>query len=227
MVETRDNIVKYLKGSGWDIELYHYWQSEQFLYVLEQLKELSDDGKHFVPKLKNVFAWMKLCPFDKIKVLMLVDDWGYTLNRQGVPYSCDMTKMAKEEFRPDVKICNRHDIKEFVKPLIAEHGVFDYNLERWCKQGVLMIPLSPTCRLEGKPHYRIWSQFINRVIEAVNGTYKDLPAMLTEKATWSYEDQIESKYTILYTGYPKCSDENWPGKLNKVLSDRNEKVIKW
>ena len=227
MIEIRDWLIKYLKGTGWEVELYHYLYSEEFMQILEKLKSLTDDNKRYVPGIKIALQWMKVCPFDSIKAVMLIDEWYAYLNKQGVPYSQDNEKMRRNEFKPDIKICNRKEITELIDPLMPYYKMFDYNLERWCKQGVLMFPIAPTCRLDGKPHYKIWSGFVNRVIEAINIAHKDVPWMLLERGCWKYEDQIESKNTILYTSYPKCSNENWYKDINKVLTDRNIESIKW
>src|SRR3954466_8965322 len=158
--KVRRKIIQHLGISGWSKVMYEYWDSNEFLEVLNKLKTLSEDNKSFVPDVQYMFKWMQFCPYDKIRCVIMVEDRWKPENYKGIPLSRD-EEVIKKDPCTGLPISRNYDIEHFMEPL----GKRVYSLEPWCRQGVLMFPMSCTSRSGGRPHADIWSDFRARVIE--------------------------------------------------------------
>lgn len=234
MKQTVEQILNYLGGSGWDEVLYRYW-TEDFVDVLEELKRLSDEGKHFTPALKKAFRWMKETPYNDIKVALLGEGHSIgIISATGIPFSQSHAKLIKPEFIGarqkglDMRISTWKAANELVKPLLVPSIEYmNYDLSIWCRQGVLMIPYAVTTRINGDPHNKLWNGFRSRVIDSVNNRYKNIPWLLVGSNAIKYEDLIESKYTIPIELFPELTDNKWPEKVNTILLNQNKTPILW
>lgn len=222
MEEIIDNILLYLKGSGWDEELWQYFKSREFEKVIEFLQEQVKENKRFVPGIEQMFYWMKRIKFDTIKCVLFIEDPYNKLDRTGMPI------MNKDEF---TKTMNDGLGQFFDVKLNKYRTEFDeYNIDRWCDQGVLFFPYACTIRLEGKPHNQIWTDFRARVIDIINYRHKHIPWVLmnltdTENGTHKYENLIESKYTFPMVLFP--ANTTWSKWVNECLRNKNIEPIDW
>ena len=177
-----------------------------------------------------MFNLMRTTPYESIRCVMIIDDNHNQLDSIGIPWVQDMSKMSKIETArsnaakykgrgKEIRICTRMDIKWFLSELVPDDTeYFDYDLTRWCKQGVLMMPYSPTCKIDGKPHYNIWSDFRARIIEMINDRYKEIPVLLIGEKTHKYEDLIDSRYTLPVTVYRECNHPDWYKIVNEWIT---------
>ncbi len=234
----KHNLLKYLKGTIWDDVLFHYIHSDDFDKVLIELQKQSSEGHRFCPTIGTMFKWMKVTPFNTIRCILLLDDTFNHIEHPGIPYIQDMSKMGKIELAEsmrerykgrgsEIRLCSRKEINNLLTGIAPEYEYFDYDLTRWCKQGVLMMPQSPTCRIEGKPHYQIWADFRARMIDIVNQHYPDMIWLLCGKRGRKHEDLIESRYTLPVTLWPQSSNPIWSTQINDLLVSRKEQPIIW
>lgn len=215
--EIVNSMVKGLFKSGWDIAMRSYWQSQEFRKVIEQLVAITNDNKHYCPQLKTALMWMKVCPYHNIKCVIMVDDiHNNIMANHGIPFSRNNEDLQRDVLREQVIVTNR-DIKSFMVPVVGNNKNYNYNLERWCKQGVLMMPLAPTYRIGGSAHYEIWKDFRARVIEAIEENHKNISWVLVGDRAQKYEHTIDSKYTIPVDTQPELSVPDWPEKINNKL----------
>lgn len=229
MNEIRDKIVEGLKNSQWDKELSHYWESDRFLHTLTQLHQYTLEKKRFTPGLKDAFRFLKECPFSTVKVVIFIDDNCNTLLNMGIPFSQDFNKMPIVEFSEGLKReCKRSDVKTFLKKVIErEKKAFDYSLLEWCKQGVLIIPYALTTRVDGNPHYDLWSEFRARIVDTVNTSFPDIPWVLVNTRTIKMESYISSKNVITFKPFDYTNQPDWSMLVNNILKAKKEKPIKW
>lgn len=231
MKEIQNTLIKYLSDSGWEKELYQYLHSKDFLHILEQLKAFREDNKRFTPQVQYMLRWLEICPVNSLKAVIMIDDWtGNNKEYTGVPYSKANDRLRKNEYTNE-PIQSWNCIENLLSPIkavsVKHEKQFDYNIERWSKQGVLLFPLASTYRLEGKPHYELWKDFTARIIDVINSTTKDIPVLLVEKKAYEYEMLYSSKNTMLCTAFPKCSLPSWPEDINKILVNQHKEPIKW
>lgn len=219
--KVRRKIIQHLGISGWAKAMYSYWDSVDFLEVLNKLKALSEDNKSFVPDIQYMFNWMKFCPYEKIRCVIMVEDRWKSGTYRGIPLSMD-EELIKKDVCTGLAINRNYDIESFMAVLDKRR----YGLEPWCRQGVLMFPISPTSRTNGNPHTELWSDFRARVIEAVEEQHKDLPWLLVQKPVWKYENLIQSKHTIPMKLYPEA-DVQWDKALNKILVAQGKEPVVW
>lgn len=175
--KTRANIIKNLQFSEWDNEngLYHYWRSEPFKQVIESLYKLVEDKKRFVPEVHEIFKFLEACKFSDIRAVFVIDTVMHNgLWYHGIPYSNDATIMKVDPITEHPQGINK-ELKKILSPITKKMVPFDYKLERWSKEGVLLMAHSPTIRLQGQPHYNLWKDWRARIIEAIELEHPDIP----------------------------------------------------
>jgi len=221
-----EQLLKYLSGTGWEKVMYPYLNSSEFEYIIQELQDNIKKDKRFVPSIEVAFRWMKECPFDQIKVVMMIDDDLNNLpSNQGIPLSSNNDKLRSMTDFNEKKIVGKYTLRSLVEYLTADTELFNYDLVHWCNQGVLMIPCALTQRLEGKPHYSIWKDFRARMVEIINEHYKAVPWVLVGEMTHDYEYLIDSKYTLPITLNPLT--HNWTKWVDITLGNINKPTINW
>lgn len=211
--EIVENIVKGLSGTGWDKVMSSYWESPEFSDVIHKLVDMVEDGKNFCPKVHKMFRWMQLTSVDSIKcVIMGIDRYNNAPDNVGIIYSRLESMLTEDKLRGEY-VMNNKFIASFLNPVIKTKK-FNYNLERWCSQGVLFFPYSPTYRLNGEPHYALWANFRARVIEAID---TDVTWLLMEEKCHKYENLIKSNDVVLMNVLPELYPTNWVEHVNRRL----------
>lgn len=127
-----------------------YWESGEAQVVRERLDDLTAQKKPWNPGNGNLYRSLEICPIEKCKVIIIAQDPYPNPNyATGVAFSIKKTskvmpptiRIILDELRTDMGIG-------------ATHG----NLERWCKQGVLLWNAVPTCdAFSSASHY--WPEY--------------------------------------------------------------------
>ena len=206
-------------------------------------KELSDfvDGEYkqnkCFPLEKDLFNAFNLCPFHKVKVVIIGQDpypgegqahgLSFSVN-DGVPFPRSLNTIFKG-------ICY-----DFKTP-IPTSG----NLTRWAEQGVLLLNTILTVCPGGSNSHKGkgWEQFTNAVIKRLNNECNNLVFMLwgveaCKKASLIDADKhlvLEARHPAARPpkgGYPKACKGFWPGykhfsQANKYLSSSGKTPINW
>ena len=227
-----------------NVEIESSWK-EQLADEFEKpyFKELSDfvDGEYkqnkCFPLEKDLFNAFNLCPFHKVKVVIIGQDpypgegqahgLSFSVN-DGVPFPPSLNNIFKG-------IC--YDLKT----PIPTSG----NLTRWAEQGVLLLnTILTVCPGDSNSHKRKgWEQFTNAVIKRLNNECNNLVFMLwgveaCKKASLIDADKhlvLEARHPAASPpkgGYPKACKGFWPGykhfsQANKYLSSRKKTPINW
>ena len=203
-------------------------------YFLELSKKVDqfyrEDKVQIFPKKKEVFRAFDLCPFEKVKVVILGQDPYPTKG-----YANGLSFSVNNDIYPFPKSLNNifKEIHNDIGISFPENG----DLTRWAEQGVLLLNTVLTVE-EGSPdsHKGIgWEKFTNGVIELLSDQKQELVFMLWgAKATAKTSLINEDKHMVLssvhpsplsaYRGFFGCKHFS---KANDYLNENNLSVINW
>jgi uracil-DNA glycosylase len=170
-------------------------------YFLELLHFLADEyggETPIYPPWDDVFKAFQLCPFDRVKVVVLGQDPYPTKGHaHGLSFS------VQETVHPLPK-----SLGNIFKELESDLGIpptKNGNLERWASQGVLLLNTVLTVR-EGTPgshENKGWEQFTDAVIQEVNRSKSGVVFVLWgAKAQCKIPSIDTSKHLVIATAHP-------------------------
>jgi uracil-DNA glycosylase len=145
------------------------------------------------PPAKNVFRAFDLCPFDKVKVVIVGQD----------PYH-GMKQANGLSFAVNDGITLPPSLKNIYKEIHDDLGITPSNsgdLSRWAKQGVLMLNSVLTV-LAGKPASHAgngWEQFTDEVIKTLNTKREHIVYMLWGKYAQNKGTVIDREKNLVLT----------------------------
>lgn len=211
MQEIIKKINDKLKDSGWYDELRIFLESSDFSDIIGELKrKVEVDKQRFCPGLSSAFKFMELLPVSKIKAVILIDHISNRLDvANGIPLS------------------NPHADDSTLIYFLRSIDTKLHDSKKWLEQGVLLLPLSLTCRIDGKAHKKLWIPFIMRMIETINKKHPNIPWMLIGNDTWKYEEDIVSDHIRKMELKIPMKDTTWSQWVNEVLINQSKAVIKW
>ncbi len=181
------------------------------------------------PAGKNIFRAFELCPFDKVKVVILGQDpyhgpqqangLCFSVN-DGIPLPPSLQNIYKEiESDLNVKMPNTG------------------NLDNWSRQGVLLLNATLTVRanLAGSHQRKGWEEFTDAVIKTVSDQKENIVFLLWGKYAQEKGQIIDSsKHHILKAPHPSplSAYYGWFGckhfsKTNQYLESIGQKPIDW
>lgn len=208
-IELRDSIRDYIKDSEWRSILSMYMSGPDIITAIEYLRTLKENGFSFIPTLKNSWNWLLACPYSSIKVVMLIDH----IASSGIPLS--------------VVYGNPSRLEGYIFESIDKHYEGSQNLDRWCKQGVLMIPLSLTRTDDlGNVHYNIWESLLIHMIHKINESYPDVPWVIIGQNGIPHTRRIKSRNITVVTIHPVQANDSW-NYVNRILKSKGQEQIKW
>ena len=214
MQEIVKKINDKLKPSGWYDQLRIFLDSSDFSDIIGQLKyKVEVEKQRFCPALNTAFRFMEESRFNKIRAVMFID---YACNRleqaDGVPLSA-----------PDNNYLDRTPTYLFQ----SIDGKTSHDVNKWMQQGLLIMPLALTSRIEGKAHKKVWEPLLMRVIETVNKVYPKAPCLLVGTDAWKYEDDLVSPAIRRVDLKNPLEDREWHQWLNENLKAQGRAAIKW
>lgn len=187
-------------------------------------------GKHSVfPPPKLVFNAFDLCPFEKVKVVILGQD---PYHGQGQAHGLSFS--VPEGVRPPPSLKNIY--KELADDLgdpIKTTG----ELTEWAKQGVLLLNATLTV-LKGQAgsHQGLgWETFTDAVIKKISDEKEHVVFILWGKYAQAKESLIDgAKHLIIKSPHPSpfSAHSGFFGsrpfsKTNDYLADSDQKAIEW
>ena len=186
-------------------------------------------SKKIFPPPKDIFKAFDLCPFDKLKVVILGQDPYHNPNQaHGLCFS------VNEGVRTPSSLINIYkEIKSDIGGEIPSHG----NLEHWAKQGVFLLNaiLSVVANQPTSHQKRGWESFTDEVIRLISEKKEHVVFMLWGAYAQSKEWMIdEKKHLILTASHPSplSAHRGFFGckhfsKANEHLIKHNLGVINW
>ncbi|MFY7667872.1 MAG: uracil-DNA glycosylase [Crocinitomicaceae bacterium] len=185
--------------SSWKEILNDELQKPYYVELTDEVKRLYIDKKGSIfPEVTDIFRAFDLCPLDAVKVVILGQDPYPTKGHaHGLCFS------VEPDVRPFPKSLN--NIFKEIQDDLGKPIPSDGNLERWAKQGVLLLNSVLTVE-EGKPdsHKGLgWEKFTDAVIRKINVQKEGIVIMLWGSKAIAKEEMIDkSKHLILKSVHP-------------------------
>ena len=183
--------------SSWKEVLKDEFKKPYFKQIADHLKTEKNQGKTIYPVGSNIFHAFEATPFDEVKVVILGQD-PYHGARQAHGLSFSVQK----GIQPPPSLINIFkELHDDVGVPVPNHG----HLEKWAKQGVLLLNASLTVRA-GEPmsHSKIgWEKFTDRVIEKVSEIKEHVVFVLWGRFAQEKQKLIdEKKHYIIKSAHP-------------------------
>ncbi len=172
-------------------------QKDYFLNLMNFVQQQRDSGKTVYPPASQVFAALKLTPFDKIKAVILGQDPYHGPNQaNGLAFSVNKGIALPPSLRNIYK-----EIGQDIGAPCANHG----DLTQWADQGVLLLNTVLTVEA-GQAHShkdRGWERFTDTVISGLNQAPQHIVFLLWGSHAQKKAALIDSqKHTILKAPHP-------------------------
>ena len=215
--------------ASWKQHLEGEFTKPYFTQLTESVRNEYRNGLCFPPG-KLVFNAFNLCPFDKVKVVIIGQDPYHELGQahglsfsvnDGIPFPPSLVNIFTE-------------IKQDLGTPIPATG----NLTRWAEQGVLLLNATLTVRahMAGSHQRKGWEEFTDAAIKALNADREHLVFILWGGYARSKASLIDaSKHLILQSVHPSPLSANrggWFGnhhfsRCNAYLQQQGIEPIKW
>ena len=182
------------------------------------------------PKEQDIFAAFDFCSFNDLKVVIIGQDPYHGPNQaNGLCFS------VKDEITHPPSLKNIFkEISSDLKQEYPESG----NLEKWAKQGVLLLNATLTVRAHeaGSHQKQGWETFTDEVIRQISNEKEDVIFLLWGGFAKKKVKLInKNKHHILESGHPSPLSANrgyWFenqhfSKSNMILRSINKKQIDW
>jgi uracil-DNA glycosylase len=182
------------------------------------------------PKGNDIFSAFDHCSFDDVKVVVIGQDPYHGVGQaNGLCFSVsdgiDMPPSLLNIFK---------EIETDLGLPFPSNG----NLERWAKQGVLLLNATLTVRAHqaGSHQNKGWEQFTDAVIQMISDKKKNVVFLLWGGYAKKKGAKIDrSKHHVLTSGHPSPLSANrgyWFGnnhfsKTNSYLLETNQTEINW
>jgi uracil-DNA glycosylase len=223
--EIKQKMFTKLEPSGWDRVFKSFIFSGDFDDILTKLYTLSQADKRFTPPLKQVFRAFEECPYDKLQIVIILQDPYPQLGvASGIALSCDNTNKAQPSLR--------YVLDEINRTVYNGHpGSLDTDLKRWSNQGILMLNTALTTEV-GKigSHYDIWKKFTAYLLDWLNTHDTGLTYLYMGKKAeeWSEltDDVANTKYFLKHPASAAYSGGRWDSD-NVFMKIQKDKQITW
>lgn len=220
----------FIKNQSWNNQLKSEFQKPYFLELMQQVEQEYATTTCFPPK-ELIFNAFEQFDFNETKVVIIGQDpYHGTGEANGLCFSVNdgvaIPPSLKNIF---IEINNEYD-----RILFPTSG----NLERWSKQGVLLLNAGLTVRKdEANSHKHLkWNLFTDAVIQLLNTESNNLVFLL-----WGTFAQKKGaiisreKHLVLETGHPSPLSANrgfWFGNnhfksANSYLEEKGKEAIEW
>jgi len=214
---------------SWKHELKDEFSKPYFARIVHFLKEEKNAGKVIYPPGKLIFNAFECTPFDKVKVVIIGQDPYHNPGQaHGLSFS------VPDKVSPPPSLVNIFkELKEDLHISMPTGG----NLEKWAKQGVLLLNASLTVEANTPmSHSQLgWHHFTDEVIRHISAHKDHVVFMLWGKFAQNKEALIDaSKHLILkaahpspfsaYNGFFGCRHFS---KTNNWLKEHGERPIDW
>lgn len=182
------------------------------------------------PNGKNIFAAFEYCPFEKVEVVIIGQDPYHGVGQaNGLCFSVN----DGVEMPPSLRNIFREIETDLGKP-VPKTG----NLERWAKQGVLLLNATLTVRKNqaGSHQNKGWEKFTDAVIEKISTEKEKVVFLLWGGFAKRKGAKIDrNKHLVLASGHPSPLSANrgfWYGnkhfsKTNEFLKQKGKIEIDW
>jgi uracil-DNA glycosylase len=214
---------------SWKPYLRTEFDKPYFANLIQTIKHEYANHKCYPPG-KQIFAAFDWCPFDNLKVVIIGQD----------PYHGDGQANGLC-FSVNDGIAHPPSLINIFKEIETDQNIpypKSGNLERWAKQGVLLLNATLTVKAQqaGSHQKMGWEIFTNAVIKVISDNKENVVFLLWGGFAKQKAKLIDtSKHNVLLAGHPSPLSANrgyWFGnkhfsKTNSLLEQVGLKVIDW
>ena len=226
-----------LQINGTDVPLEASWEENlrgeiKKTYFTELVKELNSEYENEVcyPSKELIFNAFNLCPFDKVRVVVLGQD---PYHEQGQAMGLSFSVPEGIMLPPSLQNIYKEIQNDLGKPIPASG-----DLTRWAKQGVLLLNATLTVRAHiANSHQTLgWANFTDAAIEALNAHREHIVFMLWGGFARSKKRLIDAnRHCIIESVHPSPLSANrggWFGqhqfsRCNAYLAQHGLDEIDW
>jgi uracil-DNA glycosylase len=214
--------------AGWKEKLREEFEKEYFLNLTRFVSEEYRTRQVFPPG-NRIFNAFDLCPFDRVRVVIIGQDPYHNI---GQAHGLCFSVTDGTEFPPSLVNIFKELNRDLGIP-VPNSG----NLERWARQGVLLLNAILTVRahLALSHQNRGWERFTDAAINALNHHRENLVFMLWGAYAQNKGASIDqSKHLVLKTVHPSplsasrgffgCSHFS---RCNEWLTARGLEPVAW
>ncbi len=225
---------------SWGEKLDGEFEKDYFAELVWFVKKEYKEGIVY-PAPKNIFRAFDLCPFDKVKVVILGQDPYHGVKQaNGLAFAVEDSQAVP----PSLQNIFKEIASDIGKPLVHTSG----DLTRWAEQGVLLLNATLTVRAHnaGSHQNKGWEQFTDAVIRALSeeranlvfmlwGNYaKSKGAHIDRAKSSTKSDLVLDKHLMLEAPHPSPFSANNGffgckhfSKANDYLIAHNKTPIDW
>ena len=215
--------------ASWKQHLEREFTKPYFTQLTESVRNEYRNGLCFPPG-KLVFNAFNLCPFDKVKVVILGQD---PYHEQGQAMGLSFSVPEGIMLPPSLQNIYKEIQNDLGKPIPASG-----DLTRWAKQGVLLLNATLTVRAHiANSHQTLgWANFTDAAIEALNAHREHIVFMLWGGFARSKKRLIDAnRHCIIESVHPSPLSANrggWFGqhqfsRCNAYLKQQGLDEIDW
>ena len=213
----------------WQKHLAGEFEKQYFSELTAFVKKEYQEGEVY-PAPKNIFRAFDLCPFEKVRVVILGQD---PYHGEGQANGLAFAVGDEEALPPSLRNIFKEIENDLGKPLVHESG----NLSRWAKQGVLLLNATLTVRAHraGSHQEKGWELFTDTAIKALSEEREHLVFMLWGNYAKNKGVRTDrAKHLVLEAPHPSplSAHNGFFGsrhfsKANDYLINHNETPIDW
>lgn len=213
---------------SWKEALRDQFEQEYFKELTEFVRSEYVSARVYPPP-KLVFNAFDLCPFEKVKVVIIGQD---PYHGPGQAHGLCFSVPEKVAVPPSLQNIYK-EIKADVGGEAPEHG----NLEHWARQGVLLLNATLTVRAgQAASHQgRGWEEFTNSVIKHVSERKEGVVFLLWGNFARKKKELIDAgRHLILEAPHPSPFSANNGffgcrhfSKTNEYLAKHGKEPIGW
>ncbi len=217
-----------IRENSWAKKLNDEFQKEYFI-KLEKFVESEYATKTIYPRIEKVFNAFEMSPLKDVKVVILGQD---PYHGPGQAHGLSFSVPDGVRFPPSLRNIFK-ELKNECDIEVPEWG----NLEKWAKQGVLLLNATLTVEATkaGSHQKKGWEQFTDAVIELLSREKDNIVYILWGAYAQKKGAIIdESKNLVLKSVHPSPLSasrgffgNNHFGKANDYLSSRGVTKIDW
>ena len=181
---------------GWKKVLQDTFKEPYFKELAEFVRGEYQQGSVY-PPAGSIFRAFDLCPFNQVKVVILGQD---PYHGPGQANGLAFSVYAHVPLPPSLV----HIYKE-IEPDVGKKKQPDGNLDRWAKQGVLLLNATLTVRASqaGSHQRQGWEEFTDAAVKKLSGLREHLVFMLWGAYAQKKGAVIdESKHLVLKAAHP-------------------------
>lgn len=217
-------------ADSWKTAMKDEFQKEYFLNLKQFLLKEKAEGKTIYPAGSNIFAAFDLCPFDKVKVVLLGQDPYHGAGQaHGLCFSVTRGTRIPPSLRNIFK-----ELQSDLQLPIPEFG----ELSSWARQGVLLLNATLTVRAgeAGSHQNKGWEQFTDAVIRKISEEKSGVVFLLWGNFAKAKESLIDTgKHHVLKASHPASEVYGSGGffnckhfsKTNGILRYQQMEEIDW